>query len=175
MSDPFVGQLTLVGFNFAPVGWALAQGQILPISQNTALFSLLGTYYGGNGTSNFALPNLQGAVALGYGQGSGLSLYDIGESGGSQTVTLLTNETPSHSHTASARGNVKGAVGKGPGNNTFAEMVGGNAYSTSSSGLTQMSPTAISTFGGSQPHNNMMPFLGMYWVIAMTGVYPARS
>jgi microcystin-dependent protein len=175
MSDPFVGQLSLVGFNFAPVGWALAQGQLLPISQNTALFSLLGTFYGGNGTSTFALPNLQNSVAIGFGQGAGLSLYDIGEQGGSQTVTLLASETPLHTHTASAKSLVKATVGQGPANNSFAEMTPGNAYTTSTSQVAQMSPAAISTFGSSQPHNNMMPYLGMYWIIAMQGVFPARS
>ncbi|MGD0548018.1 MAG: tail fiber protein [Terracidiphilus sp.] len=175
MSEPYLGQLSLVGFNFAPINWALAQGQILPISQNAALFSLLGTYYGGNGTSNFALPNLEGAVAVGFGQGPGLSLYDIGEPGGSQTVTLLASETPLHTHTASAKSLVKATVGKGPANNTFAEMTPGNAYTTSTSGLTQMNPAAISTYGSSLPHNNMMPYLGMYWIIAMKGVFPTRG
>jgi microcystin-dependent protein len=175
MSEPFLGQLSLVGFNFAPVGWAVANGNILSIAQYSALFSLLGTYYGGNGTSNFALPNLQGAVAVGYGQGAGLSNYVIGQQSGSQTVTLLASETPLHTHTASAKSIVRATVGQGPANNTFAEMVGGSAYTASTSPVTQMSPAAISTFGSSLPHNNMMPYLGMYWIIAMTGIYPARS
>ena len=175
MSDPFVGELMLVGFNFAPVDWALAQGQLLPISQNTALFSLLGTYYGGNGTSNFALPNLQNSVAIGYGQGAGLSNYVIGQQGGSQTVTLLASETPLHTHTASAKSIVRATVGQGPANSTFAEMTPDNAYTTNTSGLTQMSTAAISTFGSSLPHNNMMPYLGMYWIIATQGIYPSRS
>ena len=157
------------------LNWALAQGQILPISQNSALFSLLGTYYGGNGTSNFALPNLQNSVAIGYGQGAGLSDYVIGEQSGSQTVTLLASETPLHTHTASAKSIVKATVGQGPANNTFAEIVGGSAYTTSTSPVTQMSTAAISTFGSGQPHNNMMPYLGMYWIIAMSGVFPSRS
>jgi microcystin-dependent protein len=175
MSEPFLGQLSLVGFNFAPVGWALAQGQILPISQNSALFSLLGTYYGGNGTSNFALPNLLNSVAVGYGQLTSGSYYDIGQQGGSPTVTLLASETPLHTHTASARSLVKATVGQGPANSTFAEMTPDNAYTTNTSGLTQMSTAAISTFGSSLPHNNMMPYLGMYWIIAMQGIYPSRS
>jgi microcystin-dependent protein len=175
MSEPFLGQLSLVGFNFAPVGWALAQGQILPISQYSALFSLLGTYYGGNGTSNFALPNLQNSVAVGFGQLSGGSNYDIGQQSGEQTVTLLASETPLHTHTASAKSLVKATVGQGPANSTFAEMTPNNAYTTTTTGLTQMNSAAVSTFGGSQPHNNMMPYLGMYWIIAMQGVFPARS
>lgn len=104
MADPFLGQLMLVGFNFAPIGWQLAQGQTIAISQYTALFSLIGTYYGGNGTSTFQLPNMQGNVAIGMGQGPGLSLYDIGEVGGSSTVTLLASTTPAHTHAANGTG-----------------------------------------------------------------------
>ena len=175
MSQPYLGQLSLVGFNFAPVGWVLAQGQILPISQYSAVFSLLGTYYGGNGTSNFQLPNLQGNVAVGYGQGAGLSNYFIGQSGGSSTVTLLANETPSHTHTPNAKNIVRATANLPPTNHAFAESGSGNLYSNAASGLTSMNGAAISTFGGNQPHNNMMPYLGMYWIIAMSGVYPTRS
>jgi microcystin-dependent protein len=173
MSDQFVGQLALVGFNFAPVGWAQAAGQIMPISQNTALFSLLGTMYGGDGRSNFALPNLQGNVAIGFGQAPGLSNYVQGETGGSQTVTLTVNQTPIHTHTPSAReasATSSSAVG-----NFLANSEGGNIYSTSTSPLTPLSPSAVQPYGGNQPHNNMMPYLGMYWIIALQGVFPARS
>ena len=173
MSEPYVGQLMLVGFNFAPVGWATASGQILPISQNTALFSLLGTIYGGNGTSNFALPNLQGNVAIGFGQLSGGSNYVQGETGGSQTVTLLTSQVPPHTHTPMATTRL--AQETSPANNAFAETEGIRIYSPAASPLTAMSPAAISNQGGSQPHNNMMPFLGMYWIIALQGVFPPRS
>jgi microcystin-dependent protein len=175
MAEPFLGQLSLVGFNFAPVGWALAQGQTLPISQYSALFSLLGTYYGGNGTSNFQLPNMQGNVPIGYGQSPGLSNYAIGEASGSQTVTVLTTETPIHTHTPKAKNLVRATANLPPTGHAFAESGSGNMYSTATSGLTSMSGAAISTFGGSQPHNNMMPYLGMYWIIAMSGIYPARS
>jgi len=175
MSEPFLGQLSLVGFNFAPIGWSLAQGQTLPISSYAALFSLLGTYYGGNGTSNFQLPNLQGNVAVGYGQGSGLSNYVIGQSGGSSTVTLQQNQTPLHTHTPNAKNLVRATANLPPTNHAFAESGSGNLYSNAASGLTSMNGAAISTFGGSQPHNNMMPYLGMYWIIAMSGIYPARS
>lgn len=126
MSDPFVGQLSLVGFNFAPKGWAIAAGQLLPLSQNTALFSLLQTMYGGDGKSNFGLPNLQGSVAIGFGQGPGLSLYTPGETGGSTTVTLLSTETPNHNHTAN------GTAGRGkntPGGNALADSTAGAVYS----------------------------------------------
>ncbi len=175
MSEPFLGQLSLVGFNFAPIGWALSQGQTLAISQYAALFSLLGTYYGGNGTSNFQLPNLQGNVPVGYGQGSGLSSYVIGETSGSSTVTVLTSETPIHTHTPNAKNLIKATANIPPTGHAFAEMVGGNAYSSAASGTTPMSGSAISTFGSSLPHNNMMPYLGMYWIIAMSGIYPTRS
>jgi microcystin-dependent protein len=175
MSEPFLGQLSLVGFNFAPIGWALAQGQILSISQYSALFSLLGTYYGGNGTSNFQLPNLQGNVAVGVGQGPGLSNYVIGQAGGSSTVTVLATQTPIHTHTPNAKNTVRATANLPPTGHAFAESGSGNLYSSAASGLTSMSGSAISTFGGSQPHNNMMPYLGMYWIIAMSGVYPTRG
>ncbi len=173
--DPFVGQLALVGFNFNPVGWQIAAGQLLSISQNTALFSLLGTYYGGDGRSNFALPNLQGNVALGYGQSLGGSDYVIGEQGGSPTVTLLPTETPGHTHSvqsASLRGNLPT-----PGTNAFSDAKEtGNLYATVTTPPAAMSPNAVSPFpGGSQPHNNRMPYVGMYWIIAMQGVFPARG
>jgi microcystin-dependent protein len=173
MSQPYLGQLSLVGFSFAPTGWQLAQGQLLPISLYSALFSLLGTYYGGNGTNNFQLPNMQGNVPIGYGQGAGLSDYVIGETSGTQTVTVLSNQAPIHTHAPSGK-NFAGKAGDGPAGNSFADSASGSVYSTSTP-TTQMSPAAISTVGGNQPHNNMMPYLGMYWVIAFNGIYPARS
>lgn len=176
MSDQFLGQVMLAGFNFAPVGWAQCAGQLIPISQNTALFSLLGTYYGGNGTSNFALPNLQGNCAVGQGQGPGLSPYDVGQTGGSQTVTLLTQQVPAHNHTANAR--ALRADQTVPGGNVFAESgVVGNIYNNSSNPpLVQMNQnTLVPAVGSNQPHNNMMPYLVLNWVIALQGIYPARS
>jgi microcystin-dependent protein len=172
MADPFVAELRLVGFNFAPTGWALAAGQILPISQNTALFSLLGTMYGGNGTSNFGLPNLQGRVALGFGQGPGLGNYDQGEVGGEQSVTLINSTVPSHNHTA------YGATGAGkvtPVGNAFGDSLKGSIYSSSTSPLTAMSPNDVSFFGSGQKHNNMMPSQVLNWVIALQGVFPPRT
>lgn len=171
--DPFVGQLMLVGFNFAPKGFALAQGQLLPISSNTALFSLLGTTYGGNGKSTFQLPNMQGNVAVGFGQGPGLSLYDLGETGGSQSVTLLVNETPAHTHTAMGR-NTKAETNP-PVGHSLAECASGNIYTNTTTPLVPMSENAISPFGSNQPHNNMMPYVGLNWVIALQGVFPPRS
>jgi microcystin-dependent protein len=174
MSNPFVAEIRIFTGNFAPKGWALCDGQLLPISQNTALFSLLGTTYGGDGKSNFALPNLQGSAPMQAGQGPGLSLRDLGEIGGEQAVTLLQTEMPMHSHTvvaaagtgqASPVGNAWGSGAKG-----F-----GNVYSPSGANNVPMNPLATSPAGGSQPHNNMMPFLGLTFIIALQGVFPARS
>ena len=174
MSDPFVGQLRLVAFNFNPVGWQIAAGQIVSISQNAALFSLLGTQYGGNGTSNFQLPNLQGNVPIGAGQGAGLSQYFQGETGGSTTVTLLASETPNHNHTCMARSALSDSTT--PIGNSMADNKTGNRYSATTTPLAQMSAATLPIFnGGSQPHENMMPYLGMYWIIALQGVFPARQ
>jgi len=174
MADPFVGQLMLVGFNFAPVGWQLAQGQLVAISQNTALFSLLGTQYGGNGTSNFQLPNMQGNVPVGYGQGPGLSQYFQGETGGSSTVTLLASETPNHNHVCQAKSVLADATT--PIGSSLADNKTGSVYTPTATPLTAMATAALSTFnGGGQPHENMMPYLGMYWVIAFQGVFPSRN
>lgn len=175
MSDQYLGELRLVGFNFAPKGWAQAAGQLLPISQSTALFSLLGVMYGGDGKSNFALPNLQGNVAVGAGQGPGLSLYDQGQTGGSQNVTLLSNETPPHGHTFNADG--RDATTQAPGNNALAKTTTNSVlvYAAPGGNQVQFSPNFLAPFGGSQPHKNMMPYLTLNWVIAITGIFPARS
>ena len=174
MSTPFVAEIRILGFNFAPRGWAMCNGQVMSISQNTALFSLLGTTYGGDGKSNFALPNLQGSAPLHPGQGPGLSLRDIGESGGEQTVTLLQTEMPAHSHTAQG---YSGAGGQNPVNHTWsdANQRGIAAYTASGAGNVQMSPQATSTTGSSLPHNNMMPYLVLNFCIALQGIYPARN
>lgn len=173
MSDQFIGELRLVPYNFAPYLWALALGQLLPISQNTALFSLLGTNYGGDGRSTFGLPNLQGSVALGSGQGPGLSLYDIGQTGGVQNVTLLQAQVPPHTHTAMCDGGRPS--GTTPSNNAFATSEGGNVYSSAATNLQQMSANICPPVGNNMPHNNMMPYLGLNWIIAMQGVFPTRS
>jgi microcystin-dependent protein len=180
MSSPFVAEIRIFGFNFAPTGWAQCNGQLLPISQNTALFSLLGTFYGGDGKSTFALPNLQNSVAINQGQGPGLSLRDLGESGGEQAVTLPLTEMPSHNHsfvcttanatTAASSGNqpARGFTGNLQGN------VQAKMYSTVAPNA-QMSPNAIGITGSSQPHNNMMPYLTVNFCIALQGVFPPRS
>jgi microcystin-dependent protein len=174
MADPFVAELRLVGFNFAPVGWALASGQVLPISQYAGLFFLLGTNFGGNGTSTFALPNLQGSIPVGAGQGPGLSLYTVGESGGSQDVTLLQSEMPQHSHKMLVDSSP--ATANTPVNNAFGRSTSaaGNLYTTKTSPTVPMNPGIVTSFGGSLPHNNLMPNLTLNWIIALQGVLPTR-
>lgn len=172
MADPFVSEIRIFSFNFAPRGWAFCNGQILPISQNTALFSLLGTTYGGNGASNFALPDMQGRTPMHPGQGPGLSLHDLGEMGGSETVTLLESEIPSHSHTLSVAS--LNSQSTTPVNNSLGRGNPVRVY-TSGSPATAMGANSIATAGGSLPHNNMMPYLTMSFCIALQGVFPARS
>ena len=176
MSAPFVAEIRIVGFNFAPRGWATCDGQIIPISQNTALFSLLGTTYGGNGRSNFALPNLQGSVPMHPGQGPGLSQYDLGETGGEENVTLLSSQIPAHKHTLSGEdGNVGSQMPSGQLlGQPFVNPRFANLYSNAA-GNAAASPAAVSTAGNNQPHNNMQPYLTMLFIIAMQGIFPPRS
>lgn len=179
MANQFIGQLMLVGFNFAPRGWEQCYGQLLPISSNTALFSLLGTFYGGDGRSSFGLPNLQGRCAVGFGQGAGLSQYDIGQTGGSVSVTLNSSNIPAHTHTVMAtEGRVQSA--STPAGNFFSEVNAttvGNIYdgSPASPFLAMSQSTLGASAGGNQPHPNMMPYLALNWVIALQGVFPPRS
>ena len=172
MSDQFLGEIRIVGFNFAPTGWATCDGQLLPLSQNTALFSLLGTYYGGDGKSTFALPNLQGSAPLGQGQGPGLAEYVIGQQGGSQTVTLLDSEIPAHGHALMAF--TDPADLKLPATHALARSSNGPAYTPAANASTA-SPMAVGVMGASSPHNNMQPYLTMLFVIAMQGIYPPRQ
>jgi microcystin-dependent protein len=173
MSDPFVAEIRIFPFDFAPKGWAFCDGQLLSISQNTALFSLLGTTYGGDGKSNFALPDLQGRAPMHPGQGPGLSLRDLGESAGVETVTLLDSEMPAHTHAVQATNDV--ASVPGPGGNVWAQAVsdqGGFPY-YHTIGNTPMAPLPFA--GGSLPHNNMHPYLTFNFCIALQGVFPPRS
>jgi microcystin-dependent protein len=177
MSSPFVAEIRIFGFNFAPKGWAFCDGQLLPISQNTALFSLLGTTYGGDGKSNFALPNLQGSIPIQQGQGPGLSLYDLGQMGGEDYVTLLTSEMPAHTHTARGDFDNNNATATSPNNAVPVNAgVGFKTFSNSTTPqLAMMNPAMVSVAGGSQPHNNLMPYLTLNYCIAMQGVFPPRS
>ena len=172
MADPFVAEIRIFPFNFAPKGWAFCDGQILPLSQNTALFSLLGTTYGGDGKSNFALPNMQGNAPMHPGQGPGLSLHDLGETGGSDTVSLLESEIPSHSHGFIV--SQSDATDQSPVNELLAAGVGIGQYGTPGA-ITQLSSNALAPAGGDQPHNNMQPYLTLNLCIALQGVYPPRT
>lgn len=175
MSNPFVAEIRIFAGNFAPTGWALCNGQLMPISQNTALFSLLGTTYGGDGRSTFALPNLQGSAPLQPGQGPGLSQRFLGETGGEQSVTLLTTEIPAHSHSAQAS---TSSGQPGPGGNAWAPIAGrglGSAFAATGANNVQMNPAAMGIAGGNQPHNNMPPYLCLTFIIALQGVFPPRT
>lgn len=175
MADPFLSEIRIFAGNFAPIGWAFCNGEIMPISQNTALFSLLGTTYGGDGVSTFALPNLQGSAPLGAGQGAGLSDRLLGGSGGEPAVTLTDAEMPAHVHAAQAAADTNGTT-TDPTNAVWS----GSTYARSQAALyktaadSSMGPEAVSLSGGSQPHNNMMPYLAMTFIIALQGIYPAR-
>ncbi|MBM0126530.1 phage tail protein [Pimelobacter simplex] len=173
MADPFVAEIRIFPFNFAPTGWAFCDGQLMPISQNTALFSLLGTMYGGDGKSTFALPNLQGAAPLGQGQGPGLTERFVGEASGTRTVTLLESEIPAHTHTLRADTADLADTSTPNPNASFALSSGGTLYQASSNG--HLAFSALSVAGGSLPHNNMQPYLTFNFCIALQGVFPARG
>ncbi|MEQ1936087.1 MAG: tail fiber protein [Fimbriimonadaceae bacterium] len=170
MSDPFLGEIRPFGFNFPPRGWALCSGQILPIAQNQALFSLLGTTYGGNGQTTFALPNLNERVANSQGQGPGLSNYDLGQVGGASEATLLQSQIPSHGHSVStaASPTTNSPVGALP-----ASSVGHALYDSTVNSA--MAPDTIAPAGGSQPHENMQPTLVINYSIALQGIFPPRN
>lgn len=169
MATPFLGQLGIFGFNFPPRGWAACNGQILSISQNSALFALLGTTYGGNGASTFGLPNLQGRVPIHFGNGAGLSPYVIGELGGTENVTLLSTQMPAHNHALNAY------------STTGTQTVPANGYPANTQGSvngaadTAFVPGAIGIAGGSQPHPNLQPLLVLNFCIAIVGIFPSRN
>jgi microcystin-dependent protein len=175
MSSPFVAEIRIFACNFAPTGWATCDGQLLPISQNTALFSLLGTFYGGDGKSTFALPGLDGSVAIEQGSGAGLSQRFLGESGGEQFVTLLQTEMPLHNHLI--QGTTEDGTLKVPSPTEFlGRSKAGTIYqSNTSANLVQMNFQALAITGGSLPHNNMSPFLTLLYCIALQGVFPPRT
>ncbi|HET8676384.1 MAG TPA: tail fiber protein [Blastocatellia bacterium] len=171
MSEPFLGMIAIYGFNFAPRGWAFCNGQILPIAQNTALFSLLGTTYGGNGQTTFALPNLQSRVPVHFGQGPGLSSYDLGQAAGTETVTLTGNQIPAHTHQVNA------SDGDATSNKPDAGVLcQGNSYNQQPPPLVAMSASMIPpSGGGNQPHENIQPYLALNFCIALEGIFPSRN
>jgi microcystin-dependent protein len=172
--DPFVAEIRIFPFNFAPKGWAFCDGQILPLSQNTALFSLLGTTYGGDGKSNFALPDMQGNAPMHPGQGPGLSLHDLGETGGSETVSLLESEIPGHLHNVTASS--QDGLDSHPAGNYPAQGIGINLYMPQGTPtIVGMNDNSVAPAGGDQPHNNMQPYLTLNFCIALQGVFPPRT
>ena len=182
MTQPFLGQIQPFGFTFAPRGWAFCNGQILSIAQNTALFALIGTFYGGNGTTTFALPNLQSRVPMHFGQGSGLPNYVLGEEGGVETVTLTLAETPVHTHsfsgTSSAANSKQPADGAALATSTRAGPVSpADPYYAADALRQPLHPNTVSLYGSSQPqpHTNLQPYLTINWCIAMNGIFPARN
>jgi len=178
MANPFVAEIRIFPFYFAPSGWAFCNGQIMTISQNTALFSLLGTYYGGDGKSTFGLPNLQARAPMFYGQGPGLSQHNIGETGGTATVSLIASQLPQHSHGINCLDTprTRGQVGN-PANAILAKTGGNpaNAYTSGGAQNQTMAQGVIGPVGGNQPHNNLMPYLTLNFCIALQGIYPSRS
>lgn len=187
--EPFVGEICIVAFNFTPRGYGATNGQLLPIAQNTALFSLLGTIYGGDGRTTFALPDTRGRVIIGMGQAPGLSDYRIGQKGGAQTVTLSVNQMPAHTHTATttvtvqARGVSTQGNADGPGGNTWAAKARGGQYSSAAPDVdmaagaivSSSAATAVGTAGGNQPFSIVQPYVVLNPVIALQGIYPSRN
>jgi microcystin-dependent protein len=171
MAEPFLGEIRMFGFNFAPQGWALCQGQLMPINQNQALFSLLGTFYGGNGTTTFALPDLRGRVGISMGQGPGTSPYQLGEVAGAETVTLTSGQMPAHAHAVEANGS-PGTSTRTAG--TVPARTAASDYAAAPDG-TVMNAGMIAAAGGSQPHSNIQPFLVLNFCIALQGIFPSRN
>lgn len=170
MSNPYLGEIRIVGFNFAPVGWALCDGAVMSISQNTALFSLLGTTYGGDGLSTFALPNLLSRVPINAGQGTGLSFYSQGQVGGAESVILTEAQMAAHSHVFNA--STSPALDNNPTNNYPAEGRG-PTYGPTTNAV--MNPAVVSPAGNGQPHSNVQPYLAVLFIIALSGIFPTRN
>jgi len=172
MSDQFLGEIRIFATNFAPKGWAQCNGQLMPLSQNTALFALLGVTYGGDGKTTFALPNLQGRAPLQPGAGPGLTPHSLGEMGGSATVSLLTSEMPMHSHQLMHSGGAASVPTPGP-DNAFARTTTAQVYAPGDTSA-PVNPQALAANGGSAPHNNMQPSLTLNFCIALQGIFPPR-
>jgi microcystin-dependent protein len=173
MGDQYLAEIRAFPYNFAPAGWAFCDGQILPLSQFTALFSLLGTTYGGDGRSNFALPDLRGCVPIAPGQGPGLSPYSLGETGGDATVTLSPDQLPNHAHPLNV--SVRNATARAPAGALFAVGVGVGIYQTAGPPSVQLDPRTLPPAGGGLPHNNLMPSLTLNFCIALRGAFPPRG
>lgn len=172
MADPFIAEIRIFPFSFAPYGWAWCDGQLLPIAQNTPLFALIGTTYGGNGSSNFALPDLQGRAAMHPGEGVGRWPHDLGETGGTATVTLLESEIPSHTHPMRAGNGTADISVPGP-DRALGDSDGGRLYQPSADAT--LAPDSLTPAGGGLPHNNMQPYLTTYFAISMRGEFPQRG
>jgi len=175
MQDPWIGEIALVAFNFAPQGWAMCNGQLLSINQNTALFSLLGTTYGGDGVNNFALPNLQSRVPLHFGQGSGLSAYALGQNVGAESVTLQTPQIPAHTHSYAPQATTAGGGAGSPAGAIWAVSGTGDTIYQKGASNTTMAAQTLGQAGGNQPHENRQPTLALNYVIALEGIFPSRS
>ena len=182
MNEPFLGGIYMGGWNFAPSGFAMCNGQVLPITQNTALFSLLGTQFGGDGISTYALPDLRGRIPVHTGQGQGLSNYNIGQAGGEENVTLLTTQMPAHTHTLGAfdgAGTTSLPTGAylahGPSTGSGPNATALNTYSATAAPVVNLNAASVQTVGGGQPHSNLQPYLGITYIIALQGIFPSRN
>jgi microcystin-dependent protein len=173
MSNPFIGEIRMFGGNFPPVGWAFCNGQLIPISQNDTLFALIGTTYGGDGQNTFQLPNLQSRIPIHDGQGPGLSNYIIGQDGGVEQVTVTTANLPAHSHTVVADAGTGTATS--PAGNVWANSTGAKQFTTAASNTTMNAGSIGQAPGGSQPHDNMVPFLAVSFIISLFGIFPSRN
>lgn len=172
MSNPYVGEIRMFAGNFAPSGWATCDGQVMAISQNTVLFTLIGTIYGGDGQQTFNLPDLRGRVPIHQGQGLGLSNYIIGQNGGVETVTLTTTQIPAHNHPPLASSGT--GRSSNPANNVWAAQAGAKQFMGSGAINASMNATAMGNAGGSQPHDNMLPFLAINFIISLFGIFPSQ-
>lgn len=169
--EPFIGQILLVPYNFAPAGWAFCQGQTMSIAQYATLFSLLGTNYGGNGSTTFNLPDLRGRVPIGSGQGAGLQPYTLGQADGEENVTLITNQMPIHNHLIQA---VDDDPNSGTPSNSYLANTSPSSYSTAAPSIL-MAPPMVGAAGGNLPHPNLQPYLTLNYIIALVGIFPSRS
>ena len=172
MSNPFLGEIRMAGFNFAPRGWAFCAGQLLAISQNDALYALVGTTFGGDGVNTFGMPDLRGRLPINQGQGPGLSPYVLGQKAGTESVTLTTAQIPAHSHVITAASS--GARSANPSNNLLGSGEA-DIYNHDGANAVALSPNAIAQSGGSQPHDNLQPYLCINFIIALEGVFPSRN